>query len=123
MAYLIITSGQQTGKYFRLGKRTLAGGRDPAREIQIIDPKVSRKHFLIRQDGDHHVIVETKTKNGLLVNDQPCTEKTLRYGDTIQVGQTTMTYHAGQLPDRTNALEQFRKGDRELREDRTITDE
>ena len=120
MACLVITKGQERGKYFQLGKRTLAGGRDPAREIQIVDSTVSRKHFLIRKDGDHHVIVETHAKNGIMVNGQPCSEKTLKNGDEIGVGNTILTYYTEDQPDRTNALEQYRKGEREFREVRTI---
>ena len=121
MACLIITKGEQEGKYFQLGRRTLAGGRDPAREIQIVDGKVSRKHFLIRSDGDGHVIVETKAKNGIFVNGQLHTEKKLQDGDEIQVGETVLTYYERDEKDRTNALEQYRQADRELREDRTIS--
>ena len=120
MACLIITKGKETGKYFQLGNRTLAGGRDPAREIQIIDSTVSRKHFLIRKDDDHHVIVETQAKNGIVVNGQPCSEKTLENGDEIGVGETVLTYYAEDQPDRSNALEEYRKAQREFREDRTI---
>ena len=121
MACLIITKGEQVGKYFQLGNRTLAGGRDPAREIQIVDSTVSRKHFLIRKDGDRHAIIETHAKNGVLVNGQRCAETLLADGDEIQVGDTILTYHVVDQPDRTNALEQPRKAQREFREDRTIS--
>ena len=121
MACLIITKGEQVGKYFQLGNRTLAGGRDPAREIQIVDSTVSRKHFIIRKAGDRHAIYETKAKNGILVNGQRCTDKVLDDGDEIQVGGTVLVYYVSDQADRTNALEQYRKGDRELREDRTMT--
>ncbi len=121
MACLIITEGEQKGAYFQLGRRTLAGGRDPAREIQIVDAAVSRKHFLIRADGDLHVIVDTNAKNGILINDKPCSEAVLADGDQIQVGETTLTYYREDQPDRTNAVDQYRRGDREFREDRTIS--
>jgi pSer/pThr/pTyr-binding forkhead associated (FHA) protein len=122
MACLIITEGEQVGKYFQLGNRTLAGGRDPAREIQIIDPMVSRKHFLIRKEGEQHVIVETKAKNGIFVNGLQVQEKALEDGDEIRVGDTVLKYHVEEEPGRTNALQQFRKADRALREDRTISE-
>jgi hypothetical protein len=48
--------------------RPLAGGRDPAQEIQLVDPEVSRRHFLIRMEGDDHVITELKAANGVYVN-------------------------------------------------------
>lgn len=121
MACLIITKGEQVGKYFQLGNRTLAAGRDPAREIQIVDSTVSRKHFIIRKAGDRHAIYETKAKNGILVNGERCTDKVLEDGDEIQVGGTVLVYFIADQVDRTNALEQYRNGGRELREDRTMT--
>ncbi len=121
MPCLVITKSptEKVGKYFQLGKRTLAGGRDPAREIQIPDPMVSRKHFLIRSEGDSHVIVETKAKNGVFVNDQKVVEHILADGDRIHVGDTVLVYYVNEDPDRTNALLQQRRADRELREDMT----
>ena len=123
MACLIITKGEDVGKHYQLGNRTLAGGRDPAREIQLIDSTVSRKHFIIRKDGDHHVIREMKAKNGVHINGIRCEEKALEDGDEIRVGATTLTYYVEDQPDRTNALNQYRAGQRELREDRTLSDE
>ena len=80
---------------------------------------VSRKHFLIRADGDAHRIVEMKAKNGIFVNGVKISEKQLADGDQIQVGDTVLTYYIDEQPDRTNALNQYRRGDRELREDMT----
>ena len=122
MACLIITKGEQQGKYFQLGNRTLAAGRDPSREIQITDSKVSRRHFIIRKEGDRHAVRETNAKNPMLVNGEPCSEKVLDDGDEIQVGDTVLTYTLSDQPDRTDALGQYRKGDRAYREDRTISD-
>jgi len=123
MASLVITTSpvDQQGKLYRLSRRTLAGGRDPSREIQITDPKVSRKHFLLRAEGEGHMIVETKAKNGILVNGNPIEEQhLLADGDEIQVGETVLTYYVEDRDDQTNALNQYRAAQREFREDRTI---
>jgi hypothetical protein len=40
MTCLITIEGKQAGRCSQLGNRTLAGGREPAREIQITDPRV-----------------------------------------------------------------------------------
>ena len=122
MACLIITKGEQQGKYFQLGSRTLAAGRDPSREIQITDSKVSRRHFIVRKQGDRHAVRETNPKNPMLINGQPCGEAVLDDGDEIQVGDTVLTYYLSDQVDRTDALGQYRKGDRAYREDRTISD-
>ena len=122
MACLVVSTGEQAGKYFQLGSRTLAGGRDPAREIQIIDSTVSRKHFLIREENNRHLIVETHARNGVFVNGQRHSEKVLDDGDEIQVGKVVLLYYLEDQPDRSDAVQQYRRGRRELREDRTVGD-
>ena len=121
MAGLVVTSGEQQGKYFKLAKRPLACGRDPAAEIQVVDPKVSRRHFLIRFQDGGYVVRELRSKNGVFVNDARIAgEQRLQDGDAIRVGDTGLMFCEHDDPNRTNALEQYRKGGRDLREDRTL---
>ncbi len=123
MASLMITSGEQAGTHFRVAKRPLAGGRDPSRDIQIVDPKVSRKHFQIRQDGDDHVIIELKSLNGVHVNGSRINgQQVLKDGDDICVGDTTMTFYAVDAPDRTDAVQRYKRADRHMREDQTLNE-
>ncbi len=123
MACLIIVSGEQAGTYFQLTKRTLTGGRDPAREIQIVDAKVSRKHFQIRCGVDHYLVVEMNSLNGVQVNGARINgDQVLHDGDQILVGGTMLQFYEDDNPDRTNAVNAYRKSNRHLREDRTIPD-
>ncbi len=123
MASLMITSGEQAGTHFRLAKRPLTGGRDPSRDIQIVDPKVSRKHFHIRQEGDDHVIIELKSLNGVHVNGSRINgEQVLKDGDNIWVGDTTMTFYVADAPDKTDAVQKYKQADRHVREDRTLNE-
>ena len=123
MANLLITAGEQAGKYFPLANRTLSAGRDAARDIQILDPKVSRKHFLVRRRGDDYVLTPAKSLNGVLVNGtEIADEVVLRDRDKIEVGDTTLRFRAGDDPDRTNALEAYKVADRSAREDRTVNE-
>ena len=52
MASIIVVTGSNKGDYYPLGHRTTVIGRDEALPIQILDPKVSRKHMQIRYDAD-----------------------------------------------------------------------
>lgn len=123
MASLFIMSGDQAGTYFQLANRPLAAGRDPARDIQIKDPKVSRKHFQIRKQADDFELVEFKSLNGVHVNGARISgEVLLKDGDEIIVGDTKLVFYTTDDPERTNALHKFRDGNRRLREDRTIVD-
>ena len=121
MASLVITNGEQSGTYFQLVARPLTAGRDPAREIQLKDPKVSRRHFQVRMDGDDYLVVALKSLNGVLVNgEKVADEQVLTDGDRIQVGDTTLTFQVADDLDRSNALMKHRDADRHLREDRTL---
>jgi pSer/pThr/pTyr-binding forkhead associated (FHA) protein len=121
MPCLVITTGEAAGSYFPLTNRTLTAGRDPARDIQILDPKVSRKHFQVRKEGDGYTVIELKSRNGVYVNGSKVKEHALRDGDEIGVGDTLIRFLAGDLPsDRTDALQRFKKATPDAREDRTI---
>jgi pSer/pThr/pTyr-binding forkhead associated (FHA) protein len=122
MACLVIVSGDQAGTYYQLARRPLTGGRDPASEIQLIDPKVSRRHFQIRLGPDGYVIREMRSLNGIHVNRVRINgERRLRDGDRIRIGITFLEFYEEENPDRTNALDLYRKGDRHLRENETIS--
>ena len=123
MACLLIVSGEPQGNYYRLTKRPLTGGRDPATDIQIIDPKVSRRHFQVALGKDGYVIRELRSRNGVFVNGTRITgDHKLEHGDEIRVGQSVLAFYTDDHPDKTDALQKYKRADRELREDRTIGD-
>jgi len=122
MASLTITEspGGQVGSHYILQHRPLAGGRHPSQEIQILDAEVSRRHFLIRQEGDGHVITELQAANGLYVNGQKVKEHTLQDGDQIRVGTTVLLYSNRDVADQTDEVQHQRRGERRIREAGTI---
>src|SRR5262245_27390465 len=96
MASLLISSGQNAGKYFQLANRPLSVGRDPARDIQLVDPKVSRKHFVILRQGESYLLRPFESVNAVLVNGHAvAAEVVLADRDKIQVGDTTLRFRAG----------------------------
>ncbi|MFQ5411729.1 MAG: FHA domain-containing protein [Phycisphaerae bacterium] len=123
MASLKITSGEKAGSHYPLAKRPLTGGRDPARDIQILDPKVGRRHFQIRMRDADYVVVDFQSRNGVYVNGEKINvEQTLRDGDEILIGDTRLVFSISDDPDRTDALQKHKDAGRHAREDRTITD-
>ena len=122
MASLVITGGHQAGSYYTLRNRTLTAGRDPARDIQIVDHKVSRKHFQIHKEDQGYVILELRSKNGVYVNGTKVKEKLLRDSDQIQVGDTVLTFYEGEVPEHTDALNKYKQASRETREEQTFLD-
>lgn len=123
MAHLLITAGHDAGKYFPLANRPLAVGRDPARDIQLLDPKVSRKHYVVRRVDDAYVLIPFKSVNPVVVNGvELAGEAVLQDRDKIEVGDTTLRFRVSDESDRTSALDEHKFAGRQAAEDQTITD-
>jgi len=68
-------------------------GRDPANIVAIVDPSVSRKHCLLRRDGDGRFqIRDLESRNGTLVNGVAIKEQWLRHGDEIATGDSLFLF-------------------------------
>ena len=95
MASIIVTSGEQKGEYLPLGRRTNVIGRAEALPMQILDDMVSRKHLRIWYDENtnEHTAEDMKSKHGVIINNKKINEiTTLKEGDQIRIGQTTLLY-------------------------------
>lgn len=121
MAGLTIITGKQTGTHFVLTNRTMSLGRDPSRDIQIVDPKVSRRHAVIRHHESAHLIMVTKAKNGILINgNEADCEVTLCDGDEITLGDTAMRFDQASSPDQTDAVFRCKIADQQARDANTM---
>jgi transcriptional regulator with GAF, ATPase, and Fis domain len=68
-------------------------GRDPANVVAIVDPSVSRKHCLLRQEEDGRFsIKDLESRNGTLVNGNPVKEQFLHHGDEIATGDSLFLF-------------------------------
>jgi transcriptional regulator with GAF, ATPase, and Fis domain len=72
------------------GETTL--GRDPANALPVIDPSVSRKHCLFRQEDGRFKVKDLSSRNGTVVNGMTVQEHWLRHGDEIAVGDSIFLY-------------------------------
>jgi pSer/pThr/pTyr-binding forkhead associated (FHA) protein len=111
MACLIISSGKNSGACYKLDKLPMSAGRDVARDIQIMDPKVSRRHFLIKNGDDRtsFLVQEQDAKNGVYVNGKKVAEATLKDGDRIIAGETELTFLLNDDPARINEFNRMRQ--------------
>ncbi|HUT47007.1 MAG TPA: FHA domain-containing protein [Sedimentisphaerales bacterium] len=112
MASIIVTSGEHKGEYLPLGRRTNVIGRAEALPMQILDDMVSRKHLRIRYDENtnEHNAEDMNSKHGVLINNRKITElTTLKEGDQIRIGQTTLLFTKEDFNDRESALSHFKK--------------
>jgi len=70
--YLTIVSPEAFGgRQFPLSGDYLVVGRDPASDIQLNDPHVSRKHAALRRQGDAVFVEDLGSYSGTFVNGQP----------------------------------------------------
>ena len=121
MPSLTIVNGDHAGKHFVLAMRPLSIGRDPSRDIQLVDPKVSRKHAIIRPEDSRYVIRLTKSLNGLKLNDGEVQEEAaLSDGDRILLGDTELLFTESDTPDLTNAVHHRKVADRKVRDVDTL---
>ena len=113
MASLIITTGQNAGVAFKLYRHPLVGGREANRDIQIMDPKVSRRHFVVRPAKDpagDYEIIEQNAANGVYVNGKRIAGKaTLADGNRILVGETQLVFVAGDDAAKIDAIKRMRQ--------------
>ena len=112
MASIIVTSGEHKGEYLPLGRRTNVIGRAEALPMQILDDMVSRKHLRIRYDENtnEHNAEDMDSKHGVLINNKKITElTTLKEGDEIRIGQTTLLYTEKDFDNSESALSHFKK--------------
>jgi DNA segregation ATPase FtsK/SpoIIIE, S-DNA-T family len=87
-------------------------GRDDRSDIQIRDPRISRQHLQISTDtsGAGHGVADYRTANGTFVNSNRILERvSLRDGDMIRIGDTTLVYTTADYPDAETAMTEARK--------------
>ncbi len=83
-----------TGERFVLREQVTSIGRLPECEITLLDPNVSRRHAEIHQRGNGFVIVDLGSTNGCTVNGVRITERELRDGDEIGIGNLRLAFQA-----------------------------
>lgn len=107
-ARLIAVAGPVQNTEFPLGGEEAVIGRDVAATICINSRSASRRHCLVRRNGDQYLIKDLGSSNGTLVNGLPVTECVLRHGDRIAVSDSVFVFAADQtaeLPLRTDVSE------------------
>jgi diguanylate cyclase (GGDEF)-like protein len=95
-AYLIVLAGANVGEMYRVDGPELVIGRASNASIRLIDDGISRRHARLLQVGHEVMIEDLGSSNGTLVNGEQVAHVTLRDGDKIRLGSTTIlkfTYH------------------------------
>ncbi|NOZ85322.1 MAG: GGDEF domain-containing protein [Deltaproteobacteria bacterium] len=90
-AYLVVIAGRGVGRMFKLTGKEVVIGRHQSCDIILEDDGVSRRHakLLNIRTGDT-VVIDLKSTNGTFANGVRIQEHTLKDGDKIQIGKTTI---------------------------------
>ncbi|MBX7265467.1 FHA domain-containing protein [Micromonospora sp. Llam7] len=90
---LTVAAGPMRGLSFRLGHRPQVIGRDPAVDIVVHDPHLSRRHAEIWLAGEGVSLVDLGSTNGTWVNDlRAAGVARLTDGDVIRIGHTELRF-------------------------------
>ena len=74
------------------GRSSVIIGRDPACDLRLDHPTVSRQHARLDVWGSQHVLLDLGSTNGTFVNGQPIQRLVLPVGARVQIGAYELTY-------------------------------
>ena len=96
--WLLIRSGQQTGRVLEVTGERFVIGRDDDCDLQLMDEKISRKHASLVTHADGRVILQDLgSTNGTFIDEQRVTQPTEVRGDEqVRVGDTMLVVSAEQ---------------------------
>ena len=86
-----IETGPDAGKLYRITPPHITLGRDRKCQIVLTDPKVSRRQCMIKFDNDI-TCVDLSGRETTLVNGKPGNNKSLKPGDIISFGTTSLRF-------------------------------
>lgn len=73
-------------------KEELSIGRSPSNEISLQEPRISRRHAVIRHSGHQYMLIDNNSSNGTYVNGEAVTEYILKPGDKLQIGSFELLF-------------------------------
>lgn len=91
----VIAGGTGRERIVALDRAVTSIGRGPDADLRLPDTGVSRLHAELRVTGAEVVLVDLKSTNGTLVNGKRVDTVTLRDGDRVAVGTTSMVFRTG----------------------------
>ena len=97
MAFIIISS-----KGNEIGRRGLVGGITVGRasdcDMSVHDILLSRHHCRIEPSGRGWVVLDLRSKNGTWLDGERVGRRSLRHGEVVRAGNTTIRFMLGTLP-------------------------
>lgn len=92
----ITISCEGTEEKFALETPSVTLGRGLESDIRLKDIKASRRHCQIVKQGAGFQVLDLSSGNGTFINGVQVKQQALNPGDKIQIGSTTITFHAAE---------------------------
>ena len=93
---LVAINGSLKGSTFPLNEAQISIGRESASSVSLSHNSVSRRHCLIKRNGDEFTICDLDSFNGTFVNGVPVKEQTLVHADQIKIGSIALLFLIGE---------------------------
>jgi pSer/pThr/pTyr-binding forkhead associated (FHA) protein len=90
MAKLVILNQDMTGRAHELTAERTTIGRVEENNFQISDPSVSSRHCEVLLRGGEVLVRDLNSTNGSFINDEKITEKVLKPGQKLRLGQVEL---------------------------------
>jgi hypothetical protein len=92
-AWLEGTGGAMMGHTAALEKADTLIGRSTSCDVQVYDPKVSRRHIMIRFANGAFFLQDQQSSRGTSINGERVMAQRLQNGDRIELGDTSLIFH------------------------------
>jgi pSer/pThr/pTyr-binding forkhead associated (FHA) protein len=97
MAKLVVLTQSMAGRSVDLGERTTIG-RVEDNAFQIAEPSVSSRHCEILLQGSEVLVKDLNSTNGTFINGEKITERVLKPGQTLRLGNVELKLDAPGAP-------------------------
>lgn len=91
---LIVIKGPNIGDKFFIDKEESFIGRSAESDVLLDDITVSRKHVILKKEGEECRLIDAGSLNGSYINGNIVEEAVLQDGDRLQVGKYIFLYFA-----------------------------
>lgn len=103
---LVCLTGANKGEsYVLMGSRIVIGRSEKA-DVRLNDTKASREHAEITKVGEHWVVTDLGSQNGIVVNDKKVTQKQLAESDKLIVGQTVFKFAKVEVASKNKVIKE-----------------
>ena len=89
--YIALTEGSDV-KLVALREPITRIGRSMSADVVLEHSSVSRRHAMIVRRGEHSVLLDDRSMNGVMVNGERTPEATLNHGDEISLGRVVLRF-------------------------------